>query len=117
MCFALLCVGVLFLSGCLSERVALGPVETRSEDISLVDTTTEANVDLSFGVGSLTIGSTDEALFSGEFRTNVEKLFPAIEQTEKDQIVQLKIKPERSVANITGNVKNDWDMLFSNQLP
>lgn len=101
----------------MTKEIAVGPIETRYEMIPLEEAMIEASVDLSFGVGSLSIGSTHEELFVGEFKSNVEKLLPTIEQKESDQVVSLRIKPERSVGNIVGNVKNEWDMLFSNQIP
>lgn len=114
-CALILCI--IILSGCVSEKITTGPLETENHIISLNEHAKEADVDLSFGVGNLTINRTDDDLFSGDFTTNVRDFFPKINYQDNSGKGSLSIQPKNSRKNIIGNVKNKWDLSFTNQLP
>jgi hypothetical protein len=113
-------VGVLFLfflSGCSYFNLASGPTETVTKSLPLTEDINEGVIEVHFGVGTLNfIGSTEtEGFIHGQFTYNNESLVPAMDYKAKRGKGTLILKPKKS--KFTGNIKNDWELSFTEEIP
>ena len=96
--------------------VAVGELQDTREAIPLPDAGS-ASVDILFGVGDLEIDSgASDQLFSGHFRYNVERWEPEVDY-DGDVLTIKQGGTEQDWGIPTGNIRNDWDLEFSPDIP
>ncbi len=102
-------------SGCGYTQFATGEMKTVTESIPIEKDLIEGMIDIQFGVGTLHLSGDTEALFQGSFSSNDEQLFPTVQYKTSKNKATLSLKPQKS--KIKGNVENEWNVAFTNQLP
>ncbi|RXI97847.1 hypothetical protein DS745_15920 [Anaerobacillus alkaliphilus] len=106
---------ILFLTGCGYTNFASGPVTTETESIPIETDITEGAIEIHFGVGTLHLSGETNDFFSGSFTSNDELLFPNVNYKTVKNKATLLLKPQKT--KVKGNVKNEWNVAFTNQLP
>ena len=96
--------------------IEVGDVQDEREAIPLSGAES-ATVEVVFGAGKLEIeAGTSDQLFSGRFRYNVERWAPEV--TYEDDVLTIEQGGTEEDWGIpTGNVRNEWELEFSPEIP
>lgn len=109
---------ILFTStGCSIFNNSNGNTGTSIEDVELEDNIVEGKIQLHFGAGNLSFTGNSNKLMEGTFTSNNDDLMPKIKYNEKNNKANLSIKPKKSGLKIRGNIRNDWELAFSDKVP
>ena len=111
---SLLGVFLLVLTACDYDRVATGPLQTRSISLDR-DKADHANVELDMGAGELKLRGGADKLIEGSFEFNVPTLEPRIRSSVAGRYATVTIQqPEK--ASLHGHQRYLWDLALNNNI-
>ena len=108
-------IGALLLASC-SSRVSVGELQTESQSVELGDAE-EANVEIEFGAGDLTVAGGAVKLLEADFTYNVARLKPEVEYADGRLAVQ---QPEANGLPVLRDIEgfqNKWDLHLNSEVP
>ena len=83
--------------------------------IQTLDGAKEADINLFFGAGTITISSGSQNLFDGRFKYTDERFLPSKKYEIEDGIVELTLRSDFN--SRIPNPINEWDLKFTDQVP
>ena len=116
---ATLVVALLLMTSCDLQALEIGPVQTKSELISLEAADT-VMAEIVLGAGRLEISSGAEALLDADFTYNIAEWEPEVNYTVQDGDGRLTIRQpssERKIPLAIDDVKYEWDLRFNESVP
>jgi hypothetical protein len=111
-----LAVGLFPLAGCMISSIPTGPTQYESHAIE-ADTSNLLDVNLTMGAGDLKVGSGTQKFMQGYFTYNVPAFKPDVRYSSSGGVGNLTIEQPGKVHTHAGNVKYEWDLRFTENIP
>ncbi len=111
---ALLCVGVLCLTGCTFEHA--GPTQHDSQSIDR-DSSELVRVNLNMGAGTLRVSGGTGKLASADFDYNIPSWKPEMRYSSAAGRGSLTIRQPEHGSSSIGNTKYEWDVRLNQEVP
>jgi hypothetical protein len=107
-------VGLFFAGGCFGERP--GNLRTESESIEL-GAAKSAQVEIKIGVGELRVNGGAKKLLEADFLYNIARWKPQVTYGVSGNQAKLVVKQPGNTGNPWGNVRNEWNLRLSDDVP
>jgi hypothetical protein len=104
------------LTSCNLSTTAVSEVQSETRTVNL-DSASSASVQIEFDAGELNVVGGADSLMDGNFRYNVNDWHPQVDYSENGEQGQLLITHRGDRVPVGGELINEWNLQFSNEVP